>query len=297
MCNLFVLDRRVITVIIMTNRYFTISNILLITIAVYFSVSGFYKVATYRLDPVPTSRVAGDRQLSSVEDETSHPLSYYQPIVERNLFNTNKEADSKPVSIKVEALKPTKLNLKLWGTVSGLGGQTYAVIEEAKSRQQNLYKVGDTVQNASVKMVFREKVILSVNGQDEVLEIEELRGRAGGKRPPQTATKSRRQNITLKRSQIENSVKNVNELMKQVKIRPHTENGQAAGLMLSSIQRGSIFRRMGLRSGDVITGVNGSSLVSVDDALKIYENMKSSSNMSIEIKRRGRNRTIDYNIE
>jgi len=288
---------KIIAVIIMTNRYFTISNIVLITIAVYFSISGFYKIATYRLDPAPPPRVAGDRQISSVEDETSHPLSYYQPIVERNLFNTNKDAGSKPVSIKVETLKQTELKLKLWGTVSGLGGQTYAVIEEAKSRQQNLYKVGDAVQNATVKMVFREKVILSVNGQDEVLEIEEIRGRASGRMPPQTATKSRRQKITLKRSQIESSVKNVNELMKQVKIRPHTENGQAAGLMLSSIQRGSIFRRMGLRSGDVITGVNGSSLVSVDDALKIYENMKSSSNMSIEIKRRGRNRTIDYNIE
>jgi len=281
----------------MTSRYFTISNIVLITIAVYFSISGFYKVATYRLDPVPSPRVASDRQISSVEDETSHPLSSYQPIVERNLFNTNKDADSKPVSIKVETLKQTELKLKLWGTVSGLGGQTYAVIEEAKSRQQNLYKVGDAVQNATVKMVFREKVILSVNGQDEVLEIEEIRGRAGRRMPPQATTKSRRQNITLKRSQIESSVKNVNELMKQVKIRPHTENGQAAGLMLSSIQRGSIFRRMGLRSGDIITGVNGSSLVSVDDALKIYENMKSSSNMSIEIKRRGRNRTIDYDIE
>lgn len=281
----------------MTSKYFTISNVVLITIAVYFSISGFYKVATYRLDPVPPPMVAGDRQISSVEDEISHPSSYYQPIVERNLFNTNKDADSKPVSIKTETLKQTELKLKLWGTVSGLGGQTYAVIEEAKSRQQNLYKVGDAVQNATVKMVFREKVILSVNGQDEVLEIEEIRGRASGRMPPQTVTKSRRQKITLKRSQIESSVKNVNELMKQVKIRPHTENGQAAGLMLSSIQRGSIFRRMGLRSGDVITGVNGNSLVSVDDALKIYENMKSSSNMSIEIKRRGRNRTIDYNIE
>ena len=287
----------IIAVIIMTSRYFTISNILLITIAVYFSISGFYKVATYRLDPVPPPRVVGDRQISSVEDETSHPLSYYQPIVERNLFNTNKDADSKPVSIKIETLKQTELKLKLWGTVSGLGGQTYAVIEEAKSRQQNLYKVGDAVQNATVKMVFREKVILSVNGQDEVLEIEEIRGRSSVRRAPLTATKSRRQKITLKRSQIESSVKNVNELLKQVKIRPHTENGRAAGLMLSSIQRGSIFRRMGLRSGDIITGVNGSSLVSVDDALKIYENMKSSSNMSIEIKRRGRNRTIDYNIE
>ena len=286
-----------IAVITMTSRYFTISNILLITIAVYLSISGFYKVATYRLDLVPPPRVAGDRQISSVGDETSHPLSYYQPIVERNLFNTNKDADSKPVPVKVKTLKQTELKLKLWGTVSGLGGQTYAVIEEAKSKQQNLYKVGDAVQNATVKMVFREKVVLSVNGKDEVLEIEEIRGRASGRKPPQTATKARRQNITLKRSQIESSVKNVNELMKQVKIRPHTENGQAAGLMLSSIQRGSIFRRMGLRSGDVITGVNGNSLVSVDDALKIYENMKSSSNMSIEIKRRGRNRTIDYNIE
>jgi general secretion pathway protein C len=287
----------IVAVVTMTSRYFTISNILLITIAVYLSISGFYKVATYRLDPAPPPKVAGDRQISSGENETSHPLSYYQPIVERNLFNTNKDAGSKPVSIKVETLKPTELKLKLWGTVSGLGGQTYAVIEEAKSRQQNLYKVGDAVQNATVKMVFREKVILSVNGQDEVLEIEETQGRAGGRMPPRVATKSRRQKINLKRSQIESSVENVNELMKQVKIRPHTENGQAAGLMLSSIQRGSIFRRMGLRSGDVITGVNGNSLVSVDDALKIYENMKSSSNMSIEIKRRGRNRTIDYNIE
>jgi hypothetical protein len=62
---------KIIAVIIMTNRYFTISNIVLITIAVYFSISGFYKVATYRLDPVPPSRVAGDRQISSVEDEPS----------------------------------------------------------------------------------------------------------------------------------------------------------------------------------------------------------------------------------
>jgi len=281
----------------MTSRYFTISNVVLITIAVYLSISGFYKVATYRLDPVLPPLVAGARQISPMEDEISHPLSYYQPIVDRNLFNTNKDADSKPVPIKIETLKQTELKLKLWGTVSGLGGQTYAVIEEAKSRQQNLYKVGDAVQNATIKMVFREKVILSVNGQDEVLEIEESQGRASGRMPLQTATKSPRQSITLKRSQIESSVENVNELMKQVKIRPHTENGQAAGLMLSSIQRSSIFRRMGLRSGDIITGVNGSSLVSVDDALKLYENMKSSSNMSIAIKRRGRNRTIDYNIE
>jgi general secretion pathway protein C len=104
----------------MTNRYFTISNILLITMAVYFSISAFYKITTYQLDPVNPPKIAGKRQIPSLEDDTSHPLSYYQPIVERNLFNTNKDADSKPVSIKVETLKQTELKLKLWGTVSGL---------------------------------------------------------------------------------------------------------------------------------------------------------------------------------
>ena len=56
----------IVAVITMTSRYFTISNILLIIIAVYFSISGFYKVATYRLDPVHPPRVVSDRQISSV---------------------------------------------------------------------------------------------------------------------------------------------------------------------------------------------------------------------------------------
>jgi len=281
----------------MTNRYFTIVNIVLITIAVYFSISAFYIITSHQLDPVNPTKVTGKRQIASLENEALHPLTYYHTIVERNLFNTLKKETSQPIPLKIETLKQTELNLKLWGTVTGLAGKPYAVIEEAKGKQQNLYRVGDTVQNATVKMILREKVILSVNGKDEILEIEHARSLAGSRRPYKTVRKSRRQKITLKRSQIENSIKNVNELMKQVKIRPHTENGQAVGLRLASIQRGSIFRRMGLRSGDVITGVNGSNLVSVDDALKLYENMKSSSNMSIDIKRRGRNRTIDYNIE
>lgn len=281
----------------MTNRYFTISNILLITIAVYFSISAFYKITTYQLDPVAPPITADTKQVSSLEDEAFHPLSYYKIIVERNLFNTLKDGTSQSTPIKIETLKQTELKLKLWGTVTGLAGQPYAVIEELKGRQQNLYRKGDTVQNATVKMILREKVILSVNGQDEVLEMEQVRSIAGGRKPPKTVSRSNRRKITLKRSQIESSVKNLNSLMEQVKIRPYHENGKAAGMIISNIKSGSIFRKMGIRSGDIITGVNGKNIVSVDDALNIYENLKSSSSMSLELKRRGRNRTIDYNIE
>lgn len=74
------------------------------------------------------------------------------------------------------------------------------------------------------------------------------------------------------------------------------KNGQSDGLAVSNIQPNSIFRRMGLRNGDILVGVDGQNFKSVDDALRLYDNLKTSDNVSVQIKRRGRLRTIDYNV-
>jgi general secretion pathway protein C len=54
---------------------------------------------------------------------------------------------------------------------------------------------------------------------------------------------------------------------------------------------------MGLRNGDIITGVSGKPLQSVDDALKFYGSLSSGENLSLQLKRRGRSRIIDYSIK
>jgi len=54
---------------------------------------------------------------------------------------------------------------------------------------------------------------------------------------------------------------------------------------------------MRLRNGDVITGVNGNSIGSVEDAVKVFEEFSSGSNIQLQIKRRGREQTLDYSIE
>ena len=54
---------------------------------------------------------------------------------------------------------------------------------------------------------------------------------------------------------------------------------------------------MGLRRGDIITGVDGQAIESVDDALALYNRLKSASNVKLEIKRRGQSRILDYNIQ
>jgi general secretion pathway protein C len=53
---------------------------------------------------------------------------------------------------------------------------------------------------------------------------------------------------------------------------------------------------MRLRNGDVITGVNGRSIESVEDAVAAFEDLTTSSEIQIDIKRRGRKRRFDYRI-
>ncbi len=282
--------------------HFNILNILLISAAIYFGVTAFYITAVGKLDHGHPTASTG-KQISSPEEGNVHSISYYNTIVKRNLFNTKKETNKRE-SFNIESLKQTHLKLKLWGTVTGDRGKTYAVISKQKERKQNLYKVGDTIQNATVKIILREKVVLNVNGKDEILKLEKVTGakkRIISSRKRIISSKKSRgsfsQNITIKHSRIEKAIKNVNDLMKQVRIRPHFSNGKPNGLNLSGIRPGSIFSEMGLKSGDIITGVNGKNIESVDDALQFYESLKSSSNVQLQLKRKGLQKTINYNIE
>jgi len=290
-------------------RYFTIANIFLIAMGSYFSVNAFYKVATAPFDHALPSSVA-TKQVVSPKDVTRHPLSYYMPVTERNLFNTKTETAQQP-KLNIETLKPTDLKLKLFGTVTGDKNKAYAVIEETEKRRQNLYRVGDTIQNASIKMILREKVVLRVNGKDEILGIEEVSSgsrdsgrpssianrRSQKRRPFKRSSTADSQNITLDRSKIESAVKNVNDLMKNVRIQPHFTDGQPDGFKLSGVRPNSFFSNMGLKSGDVITGVDGKKIESVDDAFMLYQGLQSSSNIQLQLKRKGRQKNINYKID
>ena len=290
----------------MVKNAFTALNLLLIALGVYFSVNAFYLYTASRMDPAQPETF---RAAPSAEAETGDqlPLSHYQAVVERNLFQTKATAAVIPQAVDVEGLQQTSLKLKLWGTVTGDDKEAYAVIEETGKRTQNLYRVGDSIQDATLKLILREKVVLSVKGRDEVLEIEKAVSRASGARLAasvaagrpdigQRRSAPRSQKITLRRAQIDEALQDVNQLLSDVSIRPHFQDGQPNGLMLSRVKPNSLFMRMGLRNGDVISGVNGQQLQSVDDAMSFYESLKGSDQVTVNLKRGGRERTIQYTI-
>ncbi len=277
-------------------RYFTILNILFITGTVFFMMKVFYKVATANIDNNYSSKTTA-RHLVPNKSTTQHELSHYQSIIERNLFKIKTDAGSGPDKLDIETLKPTALKLNLLGTITGDKKEAFAVIEDTAVRQQDLYRIGDTIQNATVKMILREKIVLHVNGKDEILGIQKVSGSQGIRKPSRGLGRTGSQNITVKRSQVDTAIKDVNTLMKQIRIRPNFKNGKPDGFRLTGIRPNSIFYKMGLKSGDVIMGVDGKNIESVDDALKFYQNLQSSPQVQLQIKRRGRLKTIDYRIE
>lgn len=279
---------------VIMKRYFLALNIFLIVVAGYFCIKIFYKIIAEDINNIDLKGDTRIEKISYKEDENHKSLSYYSPIIERDLLKTKKNSNKiLKDKINLEALKHTDLKLRLWGTVTADDKQTaYAVIEELKAKKQNLYRVGDKVQDATVKMIFREKVVLSINGRDEILEIEEL---PINKKTNKFVLKSNvvhKRNIKSNRLQTENVFKEVHNLMSQANIKPYFEKGKIGGIILTRIKPDSLFHKMGLENGDIIKGVDGENIESVEDIQEFYKSLKASPDVQLQIKRKGKHKDI-----
>jgi general secretion pathway protein C len=281
-------------------RLFPLINIVLITTISFLSVNTFYTLFAAQLTTIDRPKpIMADNSLSSPAIKAP-PLSQYRAIVERNIFKIRSDSAVAAEKIVVENIKPTERNLKLWGTVVGNDpAGAFAIIEESgknsRRREQLLYKRGDIVQGAKIKKILREKVILSADGKNEILNIVKPQSSSRFRRTRSVKNQPRqrpiRQRRILRSSQIQKAMSNIDKLMSQANIRPHSE-----GFQITRIRPSSIFRRMGLRNGDIITAVGNRPIQSVSDAMDIWQDLSAGGETSLQIKRRGRTRIIDYRI-
>ena len=278
----------------MLKFYHTIFSLVAIAVIIYTGVDIFYRVVRSELRQRKTQKIT-TQQAPKVKQRRSPPLRDYQVITSRNLFGSVEKAavNTKPEAI--ETLEPTSLQIALLGTVAGSEKNAVAVIEEKKLRKQGLYRVGDSVQGALVKVILRGKVVLRVGDKDEILTMEEDPSKSGNGKGRSAASGSQT-SIRVRRSDIERSMRNINTLLSQVRIRPHFRNGEPDGLSISRIRPNSIFTKLGLRNGDVVQAIDDTPIQSPDDILSLYEKIKSGSRISIQITRRGRQKTINYEM-
>ncbi|MBW1805970.1 MAG: PDZ domain-containing protein [Deltaproteobacteria bacterium] len=282
----------------MTKTYNILFNLLVLSVILYTGADIFYRIVRAQLSQVDTGKIVM-QEVREDRRDIRPPLKDFQAIMEREIFGPIQKPAEKDTA-GIEALEPTKLKIALLGTVIDNLENDVAVIEETDKRRQGLYRVGDSVQNAVIKMILRGKVVLRVGDRDEVLTMEEsASSRAKSKdkivKRPSSRTATER-TITVRRSDIDRSLENINNLLSQARILPHLKDGRPDGLSITGIKSGSIYRKMGLRNGDIIYGVNGSPITTPEDILSMYNDLSSGTGISLQIKRSGRERTFNYKI-
>ena len=282
-------------------QIFFFIHILLLTLTAYQGVKIMYKGIE-----TPALNKSGDLSDSihlisdqtEKQDKRSHKKRN-QRISTRNIFKVLTQGSSMPGFLQPDnsekKLKKTELKIALWGTVTGgPPADSYAVIEDKKENRQSLFQVGDVVQQATIKKIMRSKIILTVNGKDQILEVDDSQKPSRmvvGKNlfPEQKQLFEAATNIPLKTDPL--------SLLKQVKIRPYFKNGKPNGLLLYGIKPGSAFQSLGLKNGDIVREINGTQTLAAKDAMMIYQDMESISDMRFVVRRRGQEKEIIYSAE
>lgn len=293
-------------------------NLLALFVITYIVVDTFYRVIGIELHQMGGPKVVALKEVE-MRGKKSLAAPVYTKIVERNIFGATEKVEAVPVEEvgPIETLEETSLQLSLQGTIAGDSASARAIILDQRKRSQDIYRVGDSVQEAQIRQILRGKVILRHGDKDEILIMVEgkdkpqpaakvnSRRRPGRqtRRPAQTAPLEESSGeieevtIPIAKDVLQNSMNDLNDLMTQVRVRPYFRRGKPEGLIVSQIKSGSVFAKLGLMNGDIIANVNGKQMSSPEEAFQFYNSLKSGKAVSIEITRRGQKKMFTYDIQ
>ena len=297
----------------------TLFNLLLLGLLIILGIYTVQNVRNVRLEPEAVAAIEPASLIAATAPEaTIRPLIDYRFIWERNLFNISKEkapVPKKEIAIEKLALAGKDLGLKLVGTVvADDPARNRAIIHNRSSRQQEAYQEGDQAGKVQIKKIMRNKVVITSEKGDELLtvEIEDSGKRASPSLAQQWASRNlpfqaqvpegivpraATRSIRLEREKVAASLANPDQLLQDMNISPYMQGDQPAGFRLDRIPPQNIFREMGLRSRDVVVGVNGEDITGPDQAVDFFRTLGEGGEVTIEIKRRHRTRQIRLNIE
>jgi len=103
--------------------------------------------------------------------------------------------------------------------------------------------------------------------------------------------------FNVDRGMINEELKDLGKLQSEARVVPNYKNQKYDGFKLVGVRPGSLYRALGIRSGDVIKSVNGTAIDSPTKALELFEQLKSSADIKVEIERRGQPKSLSYSIQ
>ncbi|MBN1975464.1 MAG: hypothetical protein JW787_17640 [Sedimentisphaerales bacterium] len=236
-----------------------------------------------------------------------------QIILERNIFNPanfNMPGRNLNETFAVQPSKPVvrkQLELRLLGTVAGDEKIACAIVEDIKTKVQDLYKTGDVIQGAIIEKIERNRIIILNEGIPEILNLF-VAGNESSVYAGTQKSENEKQDVSDVIKVTSPAAREVNKkaflakiggieaVMKTVEVTPHTVNGKADGLRISGLEGLSMASFVGLENGDVIQTINGQTVTDNRKAFQVLKKARALSSLDMQLMRGEEKKTLSFKI-
>ena len=259
-------------------------NMLVVVLLATFLLS-YAAELTWRLWPQPTDkeRIENVSNGQSVTPQNSNSILNLANIKRLNLFG---DYNAAPVQEKEVTDAPvTRLNLTLTGVVASSVKDQGAAIIENSSKQQT-YGIGEKIEgtNASLKVVYADRVIIKNGQASETLMLDGVDYNKPSNQLNNLGTL--RRTISNDAMQASRELKNKPaSFIDYIAVSPHRPNGELSGYRVSPGKKPALFKAVGLKSGDVITDLNGLDLTDMQQALEAMNMLKELPSLQMTVQR------------
>lgn len=288
-------------------------------------------IAGYFPDVVITTRAP--KTVVTVFETRRVPQAAIESVIKRNFFDPKESIIPKDQPTATTTTKPvekhqkipktdkaveTTLNIKLISTISvGNGENPYSSAVIQSGRRLETYTIHSKemfAPNTKIVRILPRRVEFLNEGRLEFVKLEEFgAGQTGvGLRTPLPNNDilkriSRTDETTegtieqegdvfkIPRSEVNKALANISRLYTDIRIVPYFVAGKAEGMKVLSVRHGSLFQKLGLRRGDILKTINGRTL-DIQSGFQMFNDLKNETEFTMELDRRGEEKTFKYEI-
>jgi len=236
--------------------------------------------------------------------------SLMDPILKRNIFDSTNVGQQGASEDDGEAGAKSSLPVTLIATIVSDPEQfSSCLIGDEKGESGALgYGIGDMVLGeATIYRIEQRRVILKrtdgeleyleMDGADPITPTTAKAAKAAKASKWDGVEKAGETKFTIDQETFDKILENPDKLAGQIRAVPHTDaNGKVDGYRLSGIRRSSLFRKLGIKNGDVVHSVNGNDLTTMSSALSAFESLQNERNFNFEVTSRKQKKTYEYEV-
>ncbi len=259
---------------------------------------------------------APPKKMSTMRSNGFADRSQYSVIPNRNLFSSTgvmpDAISGGPKKGPVENTPmPSQLPITVIGTlVHSDPAKSIAALDLKTKNKTGSYSSGADIEGLCTLEKVERGIIYVRNSQNGLLEYIEM-NKAGNKvnfdTAKSTAPKVKGTDVAsvgnntfaIQRAKLLQYTNDLSSVLMQARAVPNRDpsTGEINGFRILDMQPGSIYEQLGLQRMDVIKGVNGEPVDSIQKAMEMYNTLKNGTQVKLGIERGGKTEIFTYDIK